>query len=194
MPCPGPGPPGAGDLQERGPCLAPDLGVYQHGPVGAVRIELQRREREVGFHPPQERRAGVRGGAPVLPVIKVAVGEAQSVFRQVRVELARRLTGKHARNRVRYPARLLGSLTVFACTLQSRVRSEGRTRTLSGRPRPRAQPCQRITRRTAWLSRPPCRSQEREGRQYDGYSSENADREDERPPQRKTLRLVVLVI
>ena len=27
-------------------------------------------EREVGFHPPQERRAGVRGGAPVLPVRK----------------------------------------------------------------------------------------------------------------------------
>src|SRR6266567_4360700 len=82
-------PSGAGGFQERGPCLAPDLRVYQHGPVGAVWIELQRREREVGFHPPQERRAGVRGGAPVLPVIKVAVGDEQPVFPQVRVELAR---------------------------------------------------------------------------------------------------------
>ena len=81
-------PSGAGGVQERGPCLAPDLGVYQHGPVGAVRIELQRREREVGFHPPQQRRAGGRGGAPVLPVIKVAVGDQQPVFFQLRVQRA----------------------------------------------------------------------------------------------------------
>src|ERR1022692_2495311 len=46
--------PGAGALQDLVPCLAPDLRVYQHRPVGAVRAELQRRGEQGPLYPPQQ--------------------------------------------------------------------------------------------------------------------------------------------
>ena len=81
-----PGPGSVHDLLPRG---ALDLGVHQDGQVGAVDEELQRLQDQVRFHPPQQRRPGIRGGAPVRPVVEVPVGDQQPVLLQPRVELPR---------------------------------------------------------------------------------------------------------
>ena len=66
--------------------LVPGL-VVQRGPghdrqVGAVGQQLQHRQPQIGFHPPQQRRAGRGGGLPVRPVTEPAVGDQQPVFFQ----------------------------------------------------------------------------------------------------------------
>ena len=68
------------------PGLPGDLGADQDRPVGAIGQQVQHRQPQVGLDPPQQRRAGVRRGAPVLPVTEVPVGDQQPVFFQVRVQ------------------------------------------------------------------------------------------------------------
>ena len=67
--------PGPRGIHEFLPGGALDLGVHQHGPVGAVGEELQRLQDQVRLHPPQQRGPGTGGGAPVLPVIEVPAGD-----------------------------------------------------------------------------------------------------------------------
>jgi hypothetical protein len=57
--------PGPGGLDQRGPRLASDLRIDQYGPVGAVGQQLQYRQPQVRFYPPQQRRPGIRRLAPV---------------------------------------------------------------------------------------------------------------------------------
>ena len=80
--------PGAGGLDELLPGRGLDLRGDQDRPVGAVGEDLQHGQPDVGLEPPQQRRPGVRGGAPVRPVVEAAVGDQQPVLLQLRVEPA----------------------------------------------------------------------------------------------------------
>ena len=66
--------------------LPGDLGIDQHRPVRAVGQQFQHRQQQVRLDPPQQRRPGISGRAPVLPAIEVPVGDQQPALIHPRIQ------------------------------------------------------------------------------------------------------------